>query len=316
MHLGGLVTAMVTPFIDGHLDLKGLSSNIQHQLSQGVDGILVLGTTGEASTLTHEEHERIIAFAVAETAGRVPVWVGTGSYCTQQTIEKTKRAKSLGADVALIVTPYYNRPGQEGIYRHFEAVAHNVDIPIVVYNIPGRCGTNIETSTMRRIAKLPNIVGVKEASSSIHQVGDVLQMIATESPNFKVFSGDDLLTLPLMALGAVGVVSVVSNLIPERIKALVTAAAEGNFALARDLHFELMPLYKAAFIETNPVPIKAAMQLCGMPAGSCRLPLYQMSDENTRFMHQLLEQYQLLNQEAYCETKSQYGPAAGQLSFS
>lgn len=298
MDLEGVVTAVITPFIDGHVDLKGLGSNIHYQISQGVDGILVLGTTGEASTLTHDEHERIISLAVSEAGGRVPVWAGTGSYCTKQTIEKTKRAKSLGADVALIVTPYYNRPGQEGIYRHFEAVANSVDIPIVVYNIPGRCGMNIETSTMRRIAKLPNVVGVKEASSSIHQVGDVLQIIATESPHFKVFSGDDPLTLPMMALGAVGVVSVVSNLIPERIKALVTAAAEGNFALARELHFRLVPLYKAAFVETNPIPIKAAMQLCGMPSGPCRLPLYQMSDENVHFMHKLLQEYQLINQEA------------------
>lgn len=294
MHLGGIVTAMVTPFVDGQVDLKGLSSNIHYQISQGVDGILVLGTTGEASTLTHDEHERIISLAVAEAAGRVPVWVGTGSYCTRQTIEKTKRAKSMGADVALIVTPYYNRPGQEGIYRHFEAVANSVDIPIVIYNIPGRCGTNIETFTMRRIAKLPNVIGVKEASASIHQVGDVLQLIATESPHFKVFSGDDLLTLPMMALGAVGVVSVVSNLIPDRIKALVTAAAEGNFALARDLHFQLVPLYKAAFIETNPVPIKAAMKLCGMASGPCRLPLYEMSDENMRYMYKLLQEYELV----------------------
>jgi 4-hydroxy-tetrahydrodipicolinate synthase len=203
-------------------------------------------------------------------------------------------AKDLGADVALIVTPYYNKPTQEGIYRHFEAIATRVAMPIVVYNIPGRCGTNIETATLMRIAQLPHIVGVKEASGNINQVGDILHTIVKKYPHFSLFSGDDILTLPMMALGASGVISVVSNLVPDLVIALTSAAMQGQFDRAQEMHYHLLPLYKAAFIETNPVPIKAAMNLCGMPAGNCRLPLWQMAPENLTILHQLLMHMQLV----------------------
>ncbi len=294
MKLTGTVTALITPFINQELDEEGLAHNISYQISKGINGILPLGTTGESSTLSPEEQTRIISIAVREANGKVPVWVGTGSYCTRQTIEKTKRAQDLGADVALIVTPYYNKPTQEGIYRHFEAIATSIEMPIVIYNIPGRCGTNIETPTLMRIAGLPNIIGVKEASGNINQAGDVLHTIVEKHPHFLVFSGDDSLTLPMMALGAVGIISVVSNLVPTQVIALVNAVLQGQFDLAREIHYQLLPLYKTAFIETNPVPIKTAMNLCGMPSGECRLPLYPMAPENINTLRQLLQDMRLM----------------------
>lgn len=292
----GAITALITPFVNQKLDEEGLVNNIRYQIDHGINGILPLGTTGESSTLAPEEQTRVISIAVREANGKVPVWVGTGSNCTRLTIEKTKHAKDLGADVALIVTPYYNKPTQEGIYRHFESITASVDMPIIIYNIPGRCGTNIETPTLMRIAALPNIVGVKEASGNINQAGDVLHTIAKRYPHFSVFSGDDALTLPMMALGAVGVVSVVSNLVPHQVVAQVNAALQGQFDLARERHHQLLPLYKTAFIESNPVPIKTAMNLCGMPSGECRLPLYQMAPENINILRQLLLQMQLIEQ--------------------
>lgn len=295
MNYKGAITALITPFIRQELDEEGLAGNIRYQLAHGINGILPLGTTGESSTLSEREQQRVISIAVREAKGKVPVWVGTGSYCTRQTIEKTKKAKDLGADVALIVTPYYNKPTQEGIYRHFEAIASRVEMPIVVYNIPGRCGANIETMTLMRIADLPNIIGVKEASGNINQAGDVIQTIARRRPEFLVFSGDDALTLPLMALGAAGIVSVVSNLVPAQVMALVNAVFNGQFEQAREMHFQLLPLYKAAFLETNPIPIKAAMHLCGMASGVCRLPLYHMAPNNLEHLLQVLISMQLIN---------------------
>jgi 4-hydroxy-tetrahydrodipicolinate synthase len=294
MKLKGTITALITPFIHQKLDEEGLAQNIRYQIKNGINGILPLGTTGEAPTLSSEEQQRVISIAVREAKSQVPVWVGTGSYCTQQTIEKTQAAKDLGADVALIVTPYYNKPTQEGIYRHFEAIATRTEMPIVIYNIPGRCGTNIETATLMRIAELPHIVGVKEASGNINQAGDVLHTIAKKNPHFSLFSGDDTLALPMMALGASGVISVVSNLVPDRVIALTSAALQGQFERAQEIHYQLLPLFKAAFIETNPVPIKTAMRLCGMPAGDCRQPLWQMAPENLNTLHQLLADMQLI----------------------
>lgn len=296
MKLKGTITALVTPFTNTNtIDEEGLARNINYQITNGINAILPLGTTGESPTITAEEQERIISIAVNEAKGKVPVMVGTGSYSTQQTIEKTGRAKKLGADAALIVTPYYNRPTQEGIYRHFEAVATSVNIPIMVYNIPGRCGANIETATLLRIAELPNIIGLKDATGNVLQAGDVIDALKAKRPDFVVFSGDDALTLPMMALGAAGVISVVSNIIPAQISAQVNAALEGNFRLAREIHYQLLPLYKAAFIETNPVPIKTAMKLVGMPAGECRLPLCSMSEENVSRLIEVLERMGLMN---------------------
>lgn len=296
MRLKGTITALITPFINQQLNEEGLIHNIKYQIAKGIDGVLVLGSTGEAATLSSIEQERIISIAVQTTQGGIPVWVGTGSNSTQQTIEKTRRAKELGADIALVVTPYYNKPTQEGIYRHFEAITKNVDLPIIIYNVPGRTGVNIETPTLMRIAQLPNILGVKEASGNINQAGDVIHRAAKECPDFVVFSGDDVLTVPLMALGAVGVISVVSNLMPTEIIASVNAAFLGDFKLARSIHYQLLSLYKGAFIETNPIPIKTAMSLCGMPAGECRLPLCQMTSQNIHALHQVLVEMDLIKE--------------------
>ena len=284
MDLRGVYTAMVTPFRNDHVDEQGLVRNIRAQLASGVAGLVFLGTTGESSTLTDDEQKKIIEIGVQETKGKALVMVGTGSYSTRQTIEKTKRAKEMGAEAALIVTPYYNKPTQEGIFRHFEAISSSVDLPILVYNIQGRTGVNIETPTLLRMASLPNVIGVKEASGNIVQIGDVLLTVRKKFPSFVVLSGDDGLTLPIMVLGATGVISVVSNLVPGKVVSLVDTALKGQFYEARRIHEELSPLFKLAFIEVNPTPIKYAMDLCGMAAGPCRLPLCEMKRENQEIL--------------------------------
>ena len=292
--LEGVYTALVTPFAQEEVDVQGLRENIRLQLAAGVTGILPLGTTGETPTLSREEQDEIIRVSVAEAKGKAVVLVGTGSNCTKHTIENTQRAKALGADAALIVTPYYNKPTQEGIVRHFQAVADAVDIPIVIYNIKGRTGVNIETATIKRLAELPQVIGVKEASGEIGQIAEVIQQVQMTSPHFHVVSGDDAMTLPLMALGGTGVISVVSNLVPRLVVQLTAAAARDDFAAARAQHFALQPLFKAAFVETNPIPIKAAMTMCGMAAGGCRLPLCELQPENREKLRRVLADLNLL----------------------
>jgi len=294
MEIAGTYTALITPFKGGEVDYDGLKKNIQFQLDNGISGILPLGTTGETPTLTSEEKDKVIQVAVEVAKGKVPIMVGTGNYSTKNTIENTLRAKELGADIALIVTPYYNKPTQEGIYLHFKAVNDAVDIPIMVYNIQGRTGKNIETSTLNKIASLKNVIGVKEASGNVGQMTDVLELVCGGHPDFNVMSGDDGLTLPLMALGGKGVVSVVSNLVPAQVVAMVDAAQKSDFEKARKLHFKLLPIFKGAFIETNPMPIKEAMNLCGMPAGGCRLPLCEMETQNREKLKQVLKEMKLI----------------------
>lgn len=290
----GAITALITPFTaTGELDEEGFQQNIDFQLASGIDGLVPLGTTGEAPTLTHKEKDKIIKIAVKAAKGKVPIIVGTGSYSTQATIEYTKHAENLGADFALIVTPYYNKPTQEGIYRHFKAVASSTSLPIILYNIQGRTGQNIETATLRRIADIPNIVGVKEASGNISQVGEVIETIAQQRPNFSVLSGDDANTLVVMTLGGHGIISVISNLMPGKVKQLVRAIQNEEFSLARELHYQMMPMIRAAFLETNPIPIKTAMHCLGMPSGGCRLPLCEMSPENQRKMTDILHKLEI-----------------------
>ena len=279
MTISGVYTALVTPFTKDDIDFEGMRKNIRFQIDQGVSGILPLGTTGESPTITHEEKDNIIKLAVEEARGKVQVMVGTGSNATNATIRYTETARELGADIVLIVTPYYNKPTQEGIFQHFKAVNDAVDIPIIVYNIQGRTGINISTETMRRLSELSNVVGVKEASGNIIQIGDVIGTIVNTGTKFSVLSGDDGLTLPLLSLGGHGVISVVSNLLPARVVAMVQAALNNDFKTAAKIHFELLPLFKGAFIETNPIPIKAAMNICGMAAGGCRLPGHRLGAE-------------------------------------
>ena len=292
--ISGIYTAIITPFDkQGQVDEIGLRHNIRFQLEGGVNGITSLGTTGEAPTLSSAEKEKVILISKEETKERVPLMVGTGSYSTAQTIESTSQAKNLGADSVLIVTPYYNKPTQEGLYQHFKAIAKAVDIPIMIYNIQSRTGQNLQTETLKKLADIPTIIGVKEGSGSLVQMGEVIEYIGKQRPDFSVMSADDALTLPLMAIGGNGIISVVSNLIPKEITSLVKAAQEGNYKLAKEIHYQLMPLIRIAFIETNPIPIKAAMNLWGMPAGPCRLPLCELSENNEIKLKQTVEKHSL-----------------------
>ena len=295
MELKGTYTAMITPFLHGEVDYEGLRTNIKYQMEGGVTGILALGTTAETPTLTEAEKEQIVKIVVELAKGKVNIMVGTGSNSTASTIRTTERAKEMGADIALIVTPYYNKPTQEGIFLHFKAVTDAVDIPVVVYNIKGRTGTNIETRTLKRIAGLRNIIGVKEASGDIGQMTDVINEIQNRRDNFSVMSGDDALVLPLMSLGGKGVISVVSNLVPKMVVELVDAASRGEFSRARDLAFRTLPLIRAAFIESNPIPIKESMNIVNLPAGECRLPLSPITPETRVLLEVVLKELELLN---------------------
>ncbi|MDR1747435.1 MAG: 4-hydroxy-tetrahydrodipicolinate synthase [Spirochaetaceae bacterium] len=287
--LKGTITALITPFgMDGAVDYSGYRSLIRFQLEAGVSGLLVLGSTAETPTLEAGEKAELIRIAVEEAGGRVPVIAGTGTYSTRDTIAGTRTAKELGADAALVVTPYYNRPSDEGLFHHFEAVAVEGGLPVIIYNIAGRTGRNITTPLLKRIAEISGIIGVKEASGDINQIVDVLGSIAAAKPDFTVMSGDDALTLPVMALGGKGVISVVSNLVPERVVQLTEAMLAGDIERAKGLHQKLLPLFRAAFIESNPGPIKAAMNIKGLPAGGLRLPLVDILPENRTKLEQVL----------------------------
>ncbi|MCK9225445.1 MAG: 4-hydroxy-tetrahydrodipicolinate synthase [Candidatus Muirbacterium halophilum] len=294
MLVKGLYTAIITPFSGEEIDWDGLESNIEFQIENGVDGLVILGTTGETPTLTNSEKEEIITKSISIINNRVKVIIGTGTNNTKTTIENTQMAEKYGADGALIVTPYYNKPSQKGIYEHFKKIIENTDIPIIVYNIEGRTGRNIDVNTLIKISELDNIVGVKEASGNINQMGDVINEISRLNPDFSVMSGDDGLTLPLMSMGGHGVISVVSNLVPAEMKSLVLYAEAGNFEKARNIHYRLLPLFKGAFIETNPQPIKCAMNLCNMAGGDLRLPLVDVSDETEEKLRVILESMEII----------------------
>jgi len=273
----GAYTALVTPMTEsGEIDYEGFRKLIQFQITEGIDGIVPLGTTGENPTLDEDEEDKLIEIAVKESAGKIKVIVGAGSNDTKHMVKYVERAKRAGADAALVVTPYYNKPNDSGMLRHFEAAA-KPGIPIIVYNIASRTGKNIPTPLMKEIAKIQGIAGVKESSGDINQMGDVIREIAMPRKNsqdkFWVLSGDDSMTLPLISMGGEGVISVVSNLLPAKVKNMTQAALDGNFEKARAIHYEILPFIKAAFIETNPVPIKQALVWAGLPAGPTRLPL-------------------------------------------
>lgn len=276
MKLQGVYTALVTPFNkNGSVDEKALRELVERQIKDGISGFVPMGTTGESPTLDHTEHMHVIELVVDQTKKRVPVIAGTGSNSTDEAVMMTKQAYALGADATLQVAPYYNKPSQEGFYRHFATIADCAPIPSILYNIPGRCGKNVETQTILRLAQHPNIIGVKEASGSLPQVMDI---IAEMPPSFSLLSGDDNLTLPIMALGGVGVISVASNLIPKKMLEMVNAALSGDIAKAKDIHYSLLPIFKIIFIDTNPVPIKYALSLTGAIEESYRLPLCPMEE--------------------------------------
>jgi 4-hydroxy-tetrahydrodipicolinate synthase len=289
----GAVVAIVTPFKNGKVDEAALRKLVEFQIKNGTDGIVPCGTTGESSTLSHEEHDRVIEVVIDAAKKRVPVIAGTGSNSTAEAIRLTRHAYKAGADGALMVCPYYNRPTQEGLYQHYKAVAEAVPIPIIVYNIPGRTGVNINPDTLARLAKIKNIVGVKEASGSIKQMSDVIHLCG---PKFDVLSGDDLFTLPLMAMGGHGVISVISNVAPADMAAMVDAFVAGDLKKARTLHYKMVPLIDALFVETNPTPVKAALAMMKKISYEVRLPLYKLSDANYEKLKKIAVTYGLIKE--------------------
>lgn len=290
LKLQGALTAMITPFKDGEVDIEGFRKNIRYQIEKGISGLVVLGTTGETPTLDEKEKEELIKVSVEESKGEVPVIIGTGTNSTEKTVSESKKAEELGADALLVVTPYYNKPTDEGIFQHFKAVDDAVSIPIIVYNIAGRTGKNIETPVLKRIAGLKNVIAVKEASGNINQMMDVLEHI----PELTVLSGDDGLTFPLMALGGKGIISVASNLLPKEMAELCSLALKGDMEGARKMHFRLLPFFKAEFIETSPIPIKAAMNLKGLPAGGYRLPMCEMKQDNLEKLKKVMKDMKII----------------------
>ncbi len=287
----GAFTAVVTPFKDGLVDEAGLKNLIRFGVDGGVSGFVPCGTTGESPTLSHEEHNRVVEITVKEIAGQVKVIAGAGSNSTEEAINLTRHAKRVGADAVLLVSPYYNKPTQEGLYRHFKAIAESVDIPIILYNIQGRTAVNIENATVERLSKIPNIVGVKEASGSILQMSEVLRLCGSD---FDVLSGDDQMTFPLMALGGKGVISVITNIIPDRMSALVKHMLNGEIEQARSLHFQIYELCQAMFIETNPIPVKTALGLMGKITPEFRLPLCEPGSTNLEKLKGILGKYGLI----------------------
>ncbi len=287
----GSYVAIVTPFQNGRVDEQALGELIEWQIARGTNGLVPCGSTGESATLTHEEHDRVIAFTVEAVRRRVPVIAGTGSNATHEAIRLTRHAKSVGADGALLVCPYYNKPTQEGLYLHYAAIAREVDLPLILYNIPGRCGVNMAPQTIARLSRIANIVGVKEASGSLGQMSEI---IAACDERFLVLSGDDGLTIPLMAIGGKGVISVTANVAPAETAEMVGAALKGDWDRARRLHYRLQPLTNALFLETNPIPVKTALGMMGRCSDELRLPLCAMSEAPKSQLRQALTQFGLL----------------------
>jgi 4-hydroxy-tetrahydrodipicolinate synthase len=288
----GSIVALVTPFRDGKVDEAKLRELVELHVRNGTDAIVPCGTTGESPTLSHEEHKRVVEIVIETARGRIQVIAGTGSNATAEAIDLTVHAKKAGADGALVVSPYYNKPTQQGLYEHFKAVAEATDLPILVYNIQGRTAVNVETDTLARMARdCRNIVGVKEASGSLEQM---TQVILACGPDFTVLSGDDTLTLPLMAVGGRGVISVIANIVPKETAEMTHAALEGDWKRARELHLKLFPLSKAMFIETNPIPVKEAMAMMGLIQPEFRLPLCRMAESNRERLKKVLTQFGLL----------------------
>jgi 4-hydroxy-tetrahydrodipicolinate synthase len=287
----GVFTALVTPFSNGVVDEEAFRKLIELQIEAGIHGLVPCGSTGESATLSHHEHRKVVELTIEAAAGRVPVIAGTGSNSTSEAVAITNHAREAGADGALLISPYYNKPTQEGLVAHYETVARETGLPIIVYNIPGRTGSNITASTQVRLAEVDGIVGVKEASGDIVQMSEV---IANVPDDFSVLSGDDAITLPLMAVGGKGVISTSSNLVPERMVALYDAFQKNDLAEARRIHEGLLPLFDLLFCETNPIPIKAAQYLRGLIQDEIRLPLLPMTDGNMRSLEALMKEMKLL----------------------
>ncbi len=288
----GAFVAIVTPFIDGQLDEQGLKDLIEFQIAGGTHGIVPCGTTGESATMSHDEHHRVVELTIKTVAGRVPVLAGTGSNSTSETIELTKHAKAAGADGALVITPYYNKPSQEGLYQHFKTVAEAVDIPIILYNVPSRTSIDMSAATVARCAEVDNIVGIKEATADMNRACDVISRCPSD---FAVLSGDDFTAMALVLLGGTGVISVTSNVHPKGMSDLMNAALAGDVAKARDLQYQLFPLMSSMFYDTNPVPAKKALELMGkIKSGAPRQPMWSMGSDALARMTAVLESQGLI----------------------
>jgi 4-hydroxy-tetrahydrodipicolinate synthase len=287
----GSMVALVTPFRDGKIDWRSLDALVEFHIQNGTHGIVPCGTTGESATLTHEEHDEIVSAVIKAVNKRRPVIAGTGSNSTEEAVRLTRKAESSGADGALMISPYYNRPTQEGIYQHYKKVASAVGIPIIVYNIPGRTGSKIEPETLARLAELSNIAGVKEATGSVDQAIDVMRLCGDR---LAVYSGEDSLTFSLMALGGKGVISTVANIVPKEMGELAEACLHGDWEKGRDLQFKLLPLIRSVFIETNPIPVKTALSLLGRCGAELRLPLTPMAEGNLKKLRAAMVEFGLI----------------------
>ncbi len=282
----GSMVALVTPFKKGKVDEKKLRELVDFHIKKGTDALVPCGTTGESATLSFEEHEKVVEVVIDEARGKIPVIAGTGSNNTEEALRLTRHAKEAGANGALVITPYYNKPTQRGMYLHFEKIAKEVDIPIVLYNVPGRTCVNLLPETVAKLAKIENIVGIKEASGDLKQASDIISLCGNK---FDLISGDDFIVLPMLALGGKGVISVVANLVPAEMVALVSEFNKGNLEKAKKIHYKIFPLCKAMFIETNPIPVKTAMALQGLlDTPELRLPLSPMSEENVAELKKVL----------------------------
>jgi len=291
MKFEGSMVAVVTPFKDGRLDEEAFRNLIEWHIASGTDVIVPCGTTGESATLTHEEHDRVIEMTVEFANGRVPVLAGTGSNSTSEAIRLTKHAKEAGADGALLITPYYNKPTQQGLYEHYKAIAEAVGFPMILYNVPGRTGLNMLPETVARLSEIDVIVGVKEATGSLRQASEI---IALCNDSFAVLSGDDFINFPLLAVGGKGMISVTANVVPQDLASLYDAWAAGDVAKARELHYKTLPLHTAMFYETNPIPVKTALYKMGKVGPEFRLPLCPLSEANDKKLTETLKNYGLL----------------------
>ena len=297
MKLEGTIVAMVTPYTKSdEIDEDGIRENINYLIEKGVNGILAAGTTGESATITHEEHRKLVDILIDEVNGRVTTIAGAGSNSSKEALGLVKHAENMGADAALVITPYYNKPQPDGLYKHYEMLSNSTDIPIVVYNVPSRTGTDIDVKTIGKVAQLDNIVAIKEANPNLDKVSKIIKKIdeVGETDKFVVLSGNDDLTLPMMVMGAKGVISVVANVDPERMSQMVNYALEGEFEAAAKVHYELYDLMKVLFVETNPVPAKTALNLMGRPAGHVRMPLAPLKAESETKLKNVLKNLNLI----------------------
>jgi 4-hydroxy-tetrahydrodipicolinate synthase len=297
MKFEGTTVAMITPFNDADgVDEAGMRENINYLMDKGVDGLLAAGTTGESATITHEEQRMMIDIMMDEVQGRVTAIAGAGSNSSKEALGLIKYAENAGADAALVITPYYNKPQQHGLYEHYKILAESTDIPIIVYNVPSRTGTDIDVETIGKVAQIDNIVGIKEANPDLDKVSQTIKKLEEvgRRDDFGIISGNDNLTLPMIALGARGVISVVANVDPERMSLMVQKALEGNYQESEKLHYQLYDLMKVLFIESNPVPAKEALNMMGRPAGHVRMPLAPMKEENREELRKVLQDLKLI----------------------